>query len=250
MNIKSACLLLSLCQAGSAAALGLGDLTVRSYLGQPFHATVTLLDAAAETTADCFRLDAVTTAGVASLQRALLSFERTHTTTLLHIRTPQSIHEPVAQFVLVADCEARLQRDYVALLDPPPAMAAVEPAGAGSAPIPPARVAPPPVPRAERLPRAAAASARQPRTPHARPVPTPAPRLVLSGRRMAGESGSAFALKLDTNLPDLTRTLPEGLTATELSDENTALNRKLAHLEAQLAALQQRNAELEARRAR
>lgn len=250
MNIKSACLLLSLCQAGSAAALGLGDLTVRSYLGQPFHATVTLLDAAAETTADCFRLDAATTAGVASLQRALLSFERTRTTTLLHIRTPQSIHEPVAQFVLVADCEARLQRDYVVLLDPPPTLAAAEPAGAGSAPISSARVAPPPVPRAERLPRAAAANARQPRTPRARPAPTPAPRLVLSGRRMAGESGSAFALKLDTNLPDLTRTLPEGLTATELSDENTALNRKLAHLEAQLTALQQRNAELEARRAR
>ena len=34
------------------------------------------------------------------------------------------------------------------------------------------------------------------------------------------------------------------LTTTELSDENTALNRRLAHLESQLAALNKRNAEL------
>jgi hypothetical protein len=65
---------------------------------------------------------------------------------------------------------------------------------------------------------------------------------------MAHATHAEFALKLDTSLPDLTRTLPEGLTATELSDENTALTRKLAHLESQLAEMQKRNAELEARR--
>jgi len=54
---------------------------------------------------------------------------------------------------------------------------------------------------------------------------------------MAHEANSAFALKLDTNLPDLTPTRPAGLTDTELSDENTALTHKLAHLESQLAAL-------------
>jgi hypothetical protein len=55
-------------------------------------------------------------------------------------------------------------------------------------------------------------------------------------------------LRLDTSLPDLTRPRPDALTATELSDENTALTRKLAHLESQLAALQLRNAELEAKK--
>lgn len=64
---------------------------------------------------------------------------------------------------------------------------------------------------------------------------------------MASQQGAAFALKLHTNLLDLDRK-PPPLTETELSDENTALIRKLEHLEAQLVELQQRNAELESRR--
>jgi hypothetical protein len=72
------------------------------------------------------------------------------------------------------------------------------------------------------------------------------PRLVLSGKRSV--AGTPAALPLDTDLPDQTRPRPASLTAAELSDENMALVRKLAHLEAQLAALQQRHEELEARR--
>ncbi|MDP3419364.1 MAG: hypothetical protein Q8S10_00455, partial [Thiobacillus sp.] len=57
-----------------------------------------------------------------------------------------------------------------------------------------------------------------------------------------------FALRLDSNLPDPARPIAERpLTETELSDETTALSRRLAHLESQLLALQRRNAELEAR---
>ncbi|MDP3122978.1 MAG: hypothetical protein Q8M46_00090, partial [Thiobacillus sp.] len=53
---------------------------------------------------------------------------------------------------------------------------------------------------------------------------------------------------LDSNLPDPARPIAERpLTETELSDETTALSRRLAHLESQLLALQRRNAELEAR---
>lgn len=249
MNIQSACLLLSLCHAGSAAALGLGELKPRSFLGQPLHATITVLDAAEDTTAECFRL-APAMGGVASLPHAQLSLERTGAQTLLHIRTARSIDEPVAQFVLYADCEARLQRDYVLLLDPPlsePIPVAFETApSVASTP----RVERPPAQRTVRTTPPPVTAAPRPKTHRARQPAPPAPRLVLSGRRMAGETGSAFALKLDTHLPDLARPLPEGLTATELSDENTALARKLAHLESQLVALQQRNAELEARRTR
>lgn len=36
--------------------LGLGELNVRSYLGQPLHATVKIIDANAATHADCFSL--------------------------------------------------------------------------------------------------------------------------------------------------------------------------------------------------
>ena len=73
---------------------------------------------------------------------------------------------------------------------------------------------------------------------------------MLSGKRNSPQPADAPAtLHPDTHLPDLTRPHPASLTATELSDENTALFRKLAHLETQLAALQQRYAELETRQA-
>jgi Tfp pilus assembly protein FimV len=72
---------------------------------------------------------------------------------------------------------------------------------------------------------------------------------VLSGRRSSQTTAERpFALRLDSNLPDPARPIAERpLTETELSDETTALSRRLAHLESQLLALQRRNTELEAR---
>jgi hypothetical protein len=260
VKIKTACLLLSLFHFGSAAALGLGELNVRSYLGQPLHATVTLTGATPNTTADCFSLDSSATA-IAPLVRTKLSIEQSGSRTVLHIRTPQAINDPVAQFVLVSECETRLKRDYVILLDPPAQVETVvishsEPAAEAM----PAATTRTPTPRAARKaarntqraqtasPRLAT-SASQPATPRAPAKASSAtPRLMLSGKR-GSTAHAALALRLDTNLPDLTLPRPEPLTATEMSDENTALTRKLAHLETQLAALQQRNLELEAQRA-
>jgi hypothetical protein len=262
VSLKPVCLLLSLCYAGSTPALGLGELNLRSSLGQPLHATVTLLGTSADTTADCFSLDA-SEHGIAPPPRAQLSLQRTGDQTLLHIRTLQPVNEPIAQFVLVSDCETRLQRDYTVLLDPPALVtpAPISPAVPDAAPpvatpvaAPAPRASQPPPPRrAKRAAQAASipvARSRQPAAPVAQRAPTDtAPRLVLSGKRAPRDTaGAPLALRLDTHLPDLARAHPESLSATELSDENTALTRKLAHLEAQLLALQQRNAELERRR--
>lgn len=57
-------------------------------------------------------------------------------------------------------------------------------------------------------------------------------------------------LSSPVNLKPIFLLLALCLTATELSDENTALSRKLAHLETQLAVLQQRYTELETRQGR
>ena len=257
VSLKPVCLLLSLCCAGSASALGLGDLSVRSALGQPLHVTVALFGTTAETAAACFSLEA-SQSGVAPLPRAQLSLQSAGEQTLLHIRTLQPVNEPVAQFVLVSDCEARLQREYTVLLDPPalvaPVLVAQAPASAApAAGDSTAGAAPGASAPRRRIKQPAAATAtsdahsRQPAAHSAQATRTDAaPRLVLSGKHHT--RGAQFALRFDTNLPDLSRTLPENLTATELSDENTALSRKLAHLEAQLLDLQQRNRELESRR--
>jgi Tfp pilus assembly protein FimV len=257
MNLKPLCLLLSLCHAGSGAALGLSEINVRSHLGQPLHATVALLDATTDTAADCFSLDA-SAGDISPPLRAQLRVERSGGQALLHIRTPQPVNDPVVQFVLISDCEVRLQREYVVLLDPPALIAPVvsqdAPATAQTTPVPAAA----PVPRAPtaRRPvkRAHVAASRPstaitpPAAPRMQRVPADStPRLVLSGKRSILRTADAsFALRLDTHLPDPLPPPQSNLTATELSDENTALTRKLAHLETQLAELQQRNAKLDA----
>lgn len=247
MNLKPLYLLPCLAYAGPAAALGLGDLDVRSSLGQPLHATVKVLEPGAASSADCFTLQPSAQA-VAPLPRVRLTLEQRGDQSWLHIRSNQAVTEPVVQFSLTSECEIRLQRDYVVLLDPPvavapPVLATAEPAA------PAAEAAERPRPARQAKPtrtapaRAVAAGSAAPRA-RARTAATP--RLVLSGRRLAGAGDAALALRLDTSLPDLDRPRVEPLTPTELSDENTALSRKLAHLESQLVALQQRNAELEA----
>jgi hypothetical protein len=256
VNLKPVCFLLSLCHVAPAAALGLGEIAVRSSLGQPLHATVVLLDAPAALTADCFSLSA-TPGSITPPLRAKLSIEQTAAHTQLHVRTSQSIQDPVAQFVLTSDCEARLQREYVILLDPPaqpgPSIAHEQPAAAQTN----AQPAPMGAPRARHARRAkhtvpvTTRASRQTAAPAAHATTrSTAPRLVLSGKRRAYPAGaSGLSLQLDTTLPDLALIRPEKLDPTELSDENTALGHKLAYLETQLAALQKRNAELETRRA-
>lgn len=259
MNLKLASLLLGLCQAGSAAALGLGDLTVRSHLGQPLHATIEVVGANATTDADCFSLAPSEGAAVPPPARARLSLERTGDQALLHVRTSHTINDPIAQFSVTSDCESRLRRDYVALLDPPsqktpssqnaPAATAHE-TQAVAQPLPsvtrPADTSPP---------KQATAASRSSTIASRKPDPTRepavqaalAPRLVLSGKH--GIPGAGLSLRFDTNLPDLNRPRTEKLTPDELSDENTALTRKLAYLESQLAGLQKRNTAIAAKRA-
>lgn len=237
VRLKPATLLLGLCYAGSAIGLGLGEVQVRSYLGQPLHATIHILDADPALSASCFSLKSGESV-IAPPLRAQLSLEQTGGKTLLHLRTPQAIYDPIAQFVLTSECEARLQREYVILLDPPSQAEPIAPPVATT----PAAVAP--VPRAS-----SPTPAPRPAAQRTQVAADAAPRLVLSGRRMARDGDTPFALKLDTNLPDMNRVRTDGLSAVEMSDENTALTRKLAHLETQLIELQQRNAELEARRA-
>ena len=243
----------------------MGDISVRSSLGQPLRATVALLDATADTTANCFSI-AASADSIAPPLRAKLSIERTDGQAHLLIRTTSSVNDPVVQFVLTSDCEVRLQREYVILLDPPavtapplgePAATTPMPAAAPAAALP-VRPAPAHPLRARPHRTHAHAPKARPSTvspsPRATPRTHPAateglPRLVLSGKNeVPPQADTPVALRRDTRLPDLSLPRPERLTPTELSDENTALGRKLAHLEAQLAALQRRNDELEAAR--
>lgn len=253
MNFKSGCFLLSVCHVGSAIALGLGDVSVRSHLGQPLHAVVPLLGATPDIRADCLGL-ANSPDGIAPLPPTRLSLEQAGDQSLLHIRTDQSVSDPVLQFVLTADCDTRLQREYAVLLDPPAQVettVGLDVAHADTQTVAESgmAVAPPPAPARRRLAavkRVAAAPAAVPAIPArtATPVPRPpapasTPRLVLSGKR-SDTGGVPHAA-----LSEPAKASVDVMNAAVLSDDGTALKHRIAHLEARLAALQQRNAELD-----
>ncbi|MBI1285543.1 MAG: hypothetical protein GC183_14620 [Thiobacillus sp.] len=269
MNLKPVCLLLSLCYAGSTAAIGLGDINVRSHLGQPLYATVALIGATPATAADCFTLEA-SAGSIAPPLNAKFSLEQVGGQTLLHIRTQKSVNDPIVQFVVVADCEARLQRDYVLLLDPP---ALVETAVVPDAPLQQAPVTSEPAAARDKAPGSAAlhrpvrrakrvkpsphnppiagpvAAPRQPATlPPQATNATAKPRLVITAKEGA-QPDAALPLQPAADQPERPLPLASDPAVTELSDDNTALSRRIAYLEIQLDRLKKRNAELDAMRA-
>ncbi len=105
-----------------AVALGLGDLNVKSHLGQPFRAKIKV-HGASDLIADdankgaCFKL------GESDNGNALtaVSFKLDAVTgdeAMLTLSTAQVINEPILDLVVMAECGTSIRRDYVVLLDP------------------------------------------------------------------------------------------------------------------------------------
>ena len=106
--------------AMDARAIGLGDLVVRSALGEPLEATVALEGATAKPQAGCIRQAAPAGAGLPALPRATLAIEPEGTAWRVRVRTRAAIHEPATRLRLDAACEgkASASRTYDVLLDP------------------------------------------------------------------------------------------------------------------------------------
>ena len=111
--------------ANSAVALGLGNIDVKSHLGQPLRATIKIQGVndikAAELKGDgCFRL-----IGDTGLENALTSVhfklsKIVNDEAILSVTTSQIINEPITNMAIMAACEANIRRDYILLLDPAP----------------------------------------------------------------------------------------------------------------------------------
>ena len=114
---------LALC-TGEAQALGLGELSVRSRLGELFKAEVQLIESAGETrsTGDCFRLSNAGEgdSGIPILTRGRISLERQNGKSKLLIASDQIINDPALQINLRANCGAEVVRSYTVLIDPIP----------------------------------------------------------------------------------------------------------------------------------
>jgi co-chaperonin GroES (HSP10) len=111
--------------ANSAFALSLGNMDVKSHLGQPLRATVKIQGISELKAADlkgdgCFRL-----IDDASLENALTSarFKLSNIVNdeaILTVTTSQIINEPITNMAIIAACDANIRRDYALLLDPAP----------------------------------------------------------------------------------------------------------------------------------
>lgn len=105
----------------SASALGLGEIAVHSYLGQVFRATIPLRpDAGEEIDSRCFVLGhpALPDDGT-YLSQANLRLEQKNGQARLVIRSSHAFNEPFVRLLIRMDCgQGRLEREFVALLDP------------------------------------------------------------------------------------------------------------------------------------
>jgi Tfp pilus assembly protein FimV len=106
-----------------AMALGLGELDVKSHLGQPFRAKIKVHDATDLKAGDfnngsCFRLGESVDSGSAlngvNFKLGMLDNDEA----ILTLSTVQVVNEPILNLSIIAECGSAVRRDYVVLLDP------------------------------------------------------------------------------------------------------------------------------------
>lgn len=259
-------------------AMGLGNIDVRSGLGQPLSAQIELYDAPQRLDAGCFRLlQSQNDLPFAPLKAAIKLQQNQNGHARLEISTYQPLNEPIVLLNLVADCEQQISREYTLLLDPP----LIEEATSALPPITAAHVLAEPVPLAATIPDTARpdvsegrGQAQKTQTDSRRKQPASSPanaqathsaaaktpkeaaavsgpgRLVISGDdyRRPAFFDSPLQLQMSMELQEWPLEDVQALNEEAVSDEMTAMANKLAHLESQMLALQKRNAELEAQR--
>ena len=107
--------------SGNAAALGLGDLVVRSRLGQTLRAEIRLLEAPGQGNLGetCFRLgEAAGGENLPVLTQGRLRLEQGGGHNRLVITSLQTINEPALQINVRVECGAELVASYTLLIDP------------------------------------------------------------------------------------------------------------------------------------
>ena len=147
-----------------AAALGLGEITTRSSLNQPFNADIELLDAAGieadELAVGLASADAFSRAGLDRpfyLNDLRFSTDFRGARKVIHVTSSKAITEPYVSFMVqVTRPNGQLLRAFTVLLDPPGAASQLPPPLAAEVPAQAQRRNPPAQPAAAAAPRPAA----------------------------------------------------------------------------------------------
>ncbi|NOS96204.1 MAG: hypothetical protein HOP26_07260 [Methylotenera sp.] len=109
-------LLLLLTYANLSQALGIGDVALKSYLGEPLIAKINVTDVEKSPDVGCF---SVTDASdIPAFRKANVTLKQNGNGYQLNITTPSVITEPIVNLRVLFECEPNFKREYVLLLDP------------------------------------------------------------------------------------------------------------------------------------
>lgn len=102
--------------ANLCLALGLGDIDLKSHLGEKFLAKINVSDIETMPETSCFSV--IDTSDVAAFKRAHIAFD--HNIQQLIVTSNEVITEPIVNLRVSTHCDPSINRDYVLLLDPAP----------------------------------------------------------------------------------------------------------------------------------
>ncbi len=116
--VLTALTMLSLGVQNSSFAVGLGEIEVRSHIGQPLLANVKVQGVEGLKDQACFRLgnDANGLNQISNANVRLGNIKGDEA--ILSISTTQAITEPIVSLSVIAECDSTFRRDYVLLIDP------------------------------------------------------------------------------------------------------------------------------------
>ncbi len=253
----------------SAYALGLGDIQVKSHLGQPLKAQIKVYGAAdIKHDIACLSLNSEGASFLGSTQMKLRPLNADEA--MLTITSAQAVNEPIVNLSVSTVCEAEMHREYVLLLDPMMSsetdMVADDEAVMADADsnTPSLAVTPPKAkrhaqktsykrnknkPLGQNTTRTGATIitgvAQETRSQSGNTAQTGRATLSISGGTYGGLPAHAMRLHMDRQLvmrPNAADPVPAG--DAEVLDELTAMNNRLKHLTTQISQLQQNNLKL------
>ncbi len=101
-----------------ALALGLGNIDVKSHLGQPLRASIQIQGAGELKDSACFKVINDSSAENQLNSANFKLSKAVEDVAILTVTTNQIINEPIVNLSVVAECDVNIRRDYVLLLDP------------------------------------------------------------------------------------------------------------------------------------
>lgn len=102
--------------ANLSLALGLGEIELKSNLGEPLIAQVIVTDVEKLPQTSCFSVSDIS--DVPAFRKSTVALQQINNNLLLTISTTDAITEPILNLRISALCESQISRDYLLLLDP------------------------------------------------------------------------------------------------------------------------------------